>query len=217
MLELQPNECGFFGTILLDAKPGAGLAVTLFAASATENRIHGLPGFRGAAFLASLENDHLLELVVWESAAALGAMQSDHRFSDHIAVLNAHAKHHHVAFSPTITLPAPFKVERGELVSATLSLLPDRSVDDVNATLRQLPGAPSNRLHHTTPAKNGVHVFTYVCGTSPFDLGGYGASSLWSSRFEVIDAFRADAAALNRNVSYRILAHEAQAQAAAHA
>ena len=99
MLVIGGTEEYFAGVILLDCSPLQAEAISLFAASSTENRLKHFQGYRGAAFFASLCGRFALEFVLWDNAAALATVKKNPLFSEHINIVEQYVKTLYVAFS----------------------------------------------------------------------------------------------------------------------
>jgi hypothetical protein len=209
---VEPHERAFVGAILRDVLPGAAKALAMFGASATVNRVQSLPGFTGAAFMASAANDVLLELFRWQSAAAFGAVRDDHRYAEHTAIVDDHSTVLHSGFSPVLSVGAPFALSRGEPVAACLSRVADRTAAEVLALLDRTGPAMPGVLRHVVPSQGGATILVLSKAGAPLTHAVPGAES-WRGELWVVEAVSAVPRSAGGPVKYRLLPRARDGQA----
>ncbi len=206
MLTLKPDSRFFSGTILLCPVPGAALAIALFNASATENRIKGLAGFVGAVMFASVEDNRVLELFQWDAAGSLDVVRGDYRFADHVVIVEQHATLGHAGFSTDLIVPEETTFKRGDEVEASGTLITGHEPAQITETLRQ--EARQDVIHHVAVSAEGCFVVSLSKGIGHRPLSAFmqGATERWRHAFEVVEAIAPDPGAAGQSVDYRLFA-----------
>lgn len=213
VLFIEPDTQAFVGTILRDVVPGTANALAMFSASATVNRVQALPGFTGAAFMVSAADDMLFELVRWQSDASLAAARGDHRYADHVAIVEDHSKALYEGFSSLVSVSASFTLGRGETVAASLVQAPGKAPEQVFALLN-LGGPPApDVLRHVVPIQEGAAVLT-LSKIGRLSLHALSGPESWRGEFRVVEGVSAAPRSIAAPVKYRLLRQMKDGQSA---
>lgn len=218
VLDIVAGTETFALTTLTKVAAGTAQALAMLAAAATETRIQPLPGFVGAAFPASDDDDMLLQFMQWHSAETLAAVCGDQRYSDYAAVIADHGTLRYSGSSPQLVLNESFSFARGDRIMVALTDLEAESADNLSAAI----GPPQQeQMLHVAPAAHQRSVMTFSKTGGLPSMPGLFGEERWRSSFSVIEAVSRDPRASGRADKYRLLplarASHAESLEAAHA
>lgn len=205
-------------TTLTEVAAGTAQALAMLAAAATETRIQPLPGFVGAAFMASDDDDMLLQFMQWHSAETLAVVCGDHRYSDYLDVIADHGALRYSGSSPQLVVNESFSFARGDRIVVALTDLGAESADNLSANI----GPPQqDQMLHVASTAGERSVMTFSKTGELRSMSGLFGEERWRSSFSVVEAVSRDPRASGRADKYRLLplsrASHAESSGAAHA
>ena len=218
VLRVMPGNETFVLTTLTQVTPGTAHALAMLAAAATETRVQPLPGFVGAAFMASDDDDMLLQFMQWHSAETLAAVCGDNRHSDHLDVIADHGTLRYSGSSPQLVLNESFSFARGDRIVVALTDLASKEADNLSADI----GPPlKDQMLHVARSADKRSVVTFSKSGGLPSVSGLFGEERWRSSFSVVEAVSRDPRASGRADKYRLLlsarASHAESSEAAHA
>ncbi len=189
-------------TSLIKVFPGTAQALAMLAAAATETSVQQLPGFVGAAFMASDNDDMLLQFTQWHSVEALAAKRHNYRYADHVGIIRDHGKLHYQGCSLDLVLDQSFSFARGDRVLASGSRTRNVSADTLRADL----GLPkSDQIFHIAGEADGRSVAAFS-KTSMFPVAlAILNEQRWQGEFSVVEAVSRVERPTRRPVWYRLI------------
>lgn len=211
MLRVVAGARNFVLTTLIKVPPGTAQALAMLAAAATETSVQQLPGFVGAAFMASDNDDMLLQFAQWHSAEALAAIHHDDRYADHVNIIKDHGALHYQSGSMDLVLDQSFSFARGDRVLASGA---GARIVAPDALLPSLSLPKSGQMFHVAAKADGVSIAAFsktgILSVAPaiFD------EQRWQGAFSVIEAVSQDGRPAGRLARYRLLSKTPDSQTA---